>query len=219
MNYLQLVNAVLKKLREDTVADVDQDAYSTLIGQFVNETKEEVENSWQWSMLRTAVALNTTASTTYVDVLRTSVGPRDTIVKVRNATNYNDLSVVTADFYYDYLYGASTPAENIPQGFILTQASDPDYTRFTIYPTPDAVYNMYAIIIKRQAELTSGTDVLYIPSRPVILGAYYKAVKERGEDNGDYSAQAGADYKSSWNDAIALDKSNQSQDEFSWQVN
>ena len=32
MTYLELVNAVLRRLRETTVSDVDQNTYSALIG-------------------------------------------------------------------------------------------------------------------------------------------------------------------------------------------
>jgi hypothetical protein len=218
MNYLELVNAVLVKLREDEVSSYNQDTYSALIASFINEAKEEVENAWNWSMLRTAVTMATTASQSYVEVLRTSLGPRDTIISMRDATNLSCLGKIGAEAYYDYLYGATTPVESKPNYWILTKASDPSYTRFSIYPTPDDAYNLYAIIIQRQAELSNDATELLVPSRPVILGAYYKAIKERGEDMGDASQQAAADYKMSLGDAISMDAANQHEEESSWQV-
>lgn len=43
MTFLQLVNKVLVRLREDTVSSVDENSYSQLIGEFVNDAVKEVE--------------------------------------------------------------------------------------------------------------------------------------------------------------------------------
>ena len=45
MTYLQLVNSVLRRLREDEVTTVGQTSYSKLIGEFVNDAKRTVEDS------------------------------------------------------------------------------------------------------------------------------------------------------------------------------
>ena len=42
MTYLQLVNSVLRRLREDQVSTVEQNSYSILVGELVNEAKEIV---------------------------------------------------------------------------------------------------------------------------------------------------------------------------------
>jgi hypothetical protein len=52
MTYLDLVNNVLRRLRETEVASVQSTAYSKLIGDIVNDAKDLVENSWDWSALR-----------------------------------------------------------------------------------------------------------------------------------------------------------------------
>jgi hypothetical protein len=46
MTYLQLVNKVLTRLREDTVSTVSQNTYSALVGEFVNDAKRLVEDAW-----------------------------------------------------------------------------------------------------------------------------------------------------------------------------
>ena len=45
MTYLQLVNSVLRRLREDEVDTVDQNSYSKLIGEYVNDAKRAVEDA------------------------------------------------------------------------------------------------------------------------------------------------------------------------------
>jgi len=52
MTYLQIVNSVLTRLRENQVDTVDFDEYSSLIAAFVNDAKAQIENSHSWSSLR-----------------------------------------------------------------------------------------------------------------------------------------------------------------------
>ena len=63
MTYLQLVNSVLRRLREDEVTTVGQNAYSKLIGEFVNDAKRTVEDSYDWTALRTTLTVSTTTDT------------------------------------------------------------------------------------------------------------------------------------------------------------
>lgn len=58
--YLQLVNDVLVRLRESPVSTVSQTSYSSLIGALVNDSKREVEDSWQWSALLDYLTWTTT---------------------------------------------------------------------------------------------------------------------------------------------------------------
>jgi hypothetical protein len=61
MTYLQIINAVLRRLRETEVTDVNETDYSKLIGEYVNSVKKEVEAAWDWNALRTTLTLNTTS--------------------------------------------------------------------------------------------------------------------------------------------------------------
>ena len=64
MTYLELVNSVLRRLREsevDTVQGVgNTNSYARLIGDFINESKSQVEATWDWSALRSTLTLTTT---------------------------------------------------------------------------------------------------------------------------------------------------------------
>jgi len=51
MTYLELVNDVLVRLREDEVTAVTDTAYSKLIGKFVNDAKRQVEDAYTWNAL------------------------------------------------------------------------------------------------------------------------------------------------------------------------
>ena len=61
MTYLNIVNNVLRRLREDEVTSVQDSTYSKMAGDFVNDAKRIVEDSWDWSALRTTLTITTTA--------------------------------------------------------------------------------------------------------------------------------------------------------------
>ena len=84
MTYLEAVNAVLIRLRQSQVSSVDENEYSLLIGQFVNEAKNLVEDSWNWSVLRTAVTVSATVGTQ--DFTLTGTNPRTRILDAYNTT-------------------------------------------------------------------------------------------------------------------------------------
>jgi len=49
MNYIQLVNDVLIRLREPEASSVSDNAYVKLIARFVNDSKRVVEDSYNWN--------------------------------------------------------------------------------------------------------------------------------------------------------------------------
>ena len=59
--YLQLVNNVLVRLRENEVSSVSDTPYSSLISVFVNDAKREVENATMWQALNQTIVLSTVA--------------------------------------------------------------------------------------------------------------------------------------------------------------
>ena len=75
MTYRQIINSVLRRLREDSIVTdwagdlIDATGpsdYQVLIGDFVNEVKREVEDAWDWTSLRNLVTVATVNNqTTY----------------------------------------------------------------------------------------------------------------------------------------------------------
>ena len=61
MTYLELVNNVLRRMREDEVSTVAENTYSKMVGDFVNDAKNIVEAAWDWSGLRTTLTITTTS--------------------------------------------------------------------------------------------------------------------------------------------------------------
>ena len=61
--HLDLINNVLRRLREDQVVTVNGTDYSSLIGDLVNDAKKVVENSFDWTALRDAITISTASGT------------------------------------------------------------------------------------------------------------------------------------------------------------
>ena len=202
MNYIQLVNAVLRRLRETEVSSVNDNAYSKLIGDFVNDAQRNVEDAYNWNSLSdTLTAVTATGIFNYVLV---GSGQRFRVIDV-----LNDSSDVI-------VRNASTRWMN--QQFLLnpTQAGTPQYYNFNgtdsngdtqvdLFPIPNGVYNIRFNVILPQPLLSADADNLLVPSEPVIFLAYAKALAERGEDGGLASSEAYGLYKTSLADAIALE--------------
>jgi hypothetical protein len=211
--YLQLVNDVLTRLRESTVASVDQNTYSALIGKLVNDAKREVEDAWSWDCLRDTYTVSTVADTYNYTI--TNVGN-----KFRVITSYND----TEDLFMEY-----RPRDYMVENLSLTtsvQKAAPQYYNFNgvtaggdakidVFPVPDGVYSLKFDVVKPEAELDEDTDTTALPKNPIVLLAWAKAIEERGEDGGINVSSQYAVAQKSLSDHIAIEAERRP-DETNW---
>lgn len=197
MNFLQIVNKVMLRLRQDQVATVSQDDYTSLIAEFVNETKREVEDAWNWNALNQVQTITTTAGIETYPI--TDSGDRFTINWFLD-NNQSPINQVTVEDYYRL-----TPTDGKPDKYAVFGVDGNMDANLLLYPTPDNIYSFKLNVKIPQPYLTSDTDILKVPFMPVILGAYAKAIGERGEDGGISRAEAQALYEASLRDAIALE--------------
>jgi len=202
MTYLQLVNNVLKRLRERTVSTVEETAYSTLISMLVNDAKQEIEQAWDWSALRTTLSATTSAGVFAYELTGSSDNMK--MLDVINDTSNWFMSYKTANEFNDY-YLNTTVVQGPPRYYSFNGLDDNGDTIVEVFPPPDGVYNIRFNLINRQADLTLDTSILLCPSKPVEMLAYAKAVEERGEDGGVAGMSAYANASRVLSDAISLD--------------
>ena len=202
MTYLELINDVLVRLRETTVASVSETTYSTLIGKFVNDAKRQVEDAYAWNVLGTTITLSTTSGT-YQYAL-TGAGQKFQVIDVLNVTS--NIGMKNIDFAsMNRKQNFSTPVSGIPSEFAFDGVDGNYDTKVTIYPRPDGVYSIPFRLAVPQATLTSGSTVIAVPDVLVAQNAYARALVERGEDGGLSSSEAYQLYKSMLSDYIALE--------------
>ena len=212
MTYLQVVNSVLRRLREDQVSTVDQTSYSLLIGELVNEAKESVEDAWDWTGLRTTIVVPTVASTyTYTIVDSQN---KIKILDVINDTA-NTFMVSRGNSWMRNLFLNNNAPESQPQYYNLKTLDANGDNVFEVYPIPDKVYDLNFSVVKRQGYLLEDTDKLKVPTNPVILLATALAARERGETGGTAALEMFVLSDKALSNAVAYDAAQHS-DETIW---
>lgn len=205
MTFLQLVNAVLARLRESSVATVTSNAYSTLIGHLVNETKRQVEDAWMWDALRTELPVTTVAGTSTYTV--TGSGRRHKNATINDTTNDGTLLNVPLQWIKNQQQLSSVQS-SLP-AYYAWAGTDGTDSKIEIFPTPDGAYSLTVNLYVPQGDLSADGDVLTIQSEAVIAGAYARALAERGEDGGLASSEAYGLFKGIMSDQIAIESSRQ----------
>jgi hypothetical protein len=200
--YLQLVNDVLIRLRENEVSSVSDNNYSKLIGKFINDAKRQCEDAYNWNALS-----DTLSATTGADVFNyvlVGSGQRFRVIDVINDTNDYFLELQTTE-QMNKLFLIQTAQKDQPRYYNFNGTNANGDTQVDLYPIPNGVYNIRFNVIKPQVPLSANSDALLIPSEPVIFNALARAMGERGEDGGISSNEAFAMYRASLSDAIALE--------------
>jgi hypothetical protein len=200
--YVSAVNSVLRRLRETEVTSVQDNSYSKLIGDFVNDAKNIVESSYTWNALSNTLTADTTPDI-FSYVLEGS-GQRFRVIDVINdTTNIEVRNVETTWMNQRFLI--ANPQKAAPAYYNFNGTNENGDTLVDVYPIPDAAYSIRFNLIIPQVELENDATVIKVPSEPVIFLAYAKALAERGEDGGLGSNESYALFQKSLSDAIALE--------------
>lgn len=202
MNYIQLVNSVLRRLRETEVSSVADNAYSKMIGEFVNDAKRQAEDAYPWNALSdTLTAVTATDIFNYVLV---GSGQRFRVIDVLNDTS-NSMLTNAPTKWMDEKFLLTTAAKGSPAYYNFNGTNSNGDTQVDLYPIPNGVYDIRFNVIKPQVPLSADSDTLLIPHEPVIFNAVARALAERGEDGGIMSGEMYSLYKQSLGDAIAIE--------------
>lgn len=212
MTYLELVNSVLRRLRETEVSAVSDNAYSKMIGEFVNDAKRTVEDAYNWNALYNTVTVSTVDNTSAYSL--TGAGQRFKLVDAINDTSNWFLGEQTKA-WFDNQFLVDSPVKGSPAQYIFQGVDSNGDTKVKLFPVPDNTYSLVFNLVLPQETLTSSSDVIKVPYEPVLFLAYAKALAERGEDGGLASSEAAQMYRQSLSDAIAIENGRHS-DESQW---
>jgi len=199
--YLSLVNDVLARLRESSVASVAATSYSSLIGKYVNDAKRQVEDSWNWDALYTTKTVTTAAGTSTYTV--TGSGRRHKNAVINDTTN--DFQLRNAPLQWIKNQQQLSTSTNGQPCYYAWSGTDGTDSKLELFDTPDGIYSLSVNLYVPQVDLSGDADVLTIQSDAVIAGAVARALVERGEDGGMSSAEAYGLYKSILADQIAIE--------------
>lgn len=205
--FLNLVNDVLRELREDTVASWNDSEYSTLIGQYVNSCKRDAEAAHRWSMLTSWMTQETSAADDTYDFSGTD--ERVQVLDARNATYGNRLYKIRPEAFADEEYSIAGLPEGrveawMPSGLNASTGA----FQYRVYKTPDGAQALRFRVYAPQLDLDANDDVMLVPYRPVVEGATARARGERGEDGGITAAEQQGFMQRALADHIAIDAGN-----------
>ena len=202
MTYLELINDVMIRLRETTVASSGQTTYSSLIGKFVNDAKRQVEDSYGWNVLGQTVTISTTAGTSIYSM--TGAGQKFQVMDAINITSnvgLRNISFVEMNRFQNLVPSIS----GIPEYYSFDGVDGNGDTKVVLYARPDNVYSIAFALTVPQAPLTSDSTSVLVPDVLVAQNAYARALVERGEDGGMASSEAYQLYRAMLADYIALE--------------
>lgn len=204
--YLQLVNMVLRRLRENEAITVQgqgrNNSYPRLIGDFINEAKAQVESAWDWSALRNTMTVTTEADT--FNYILTGSNNKFEVLNVLNDTD-NWFMQYRDSKWFDQRFRLDELVKGSPTYYNFNGVDSNGDTQVDLWPIPDKAYDIRFNVIRRTTELSADSDKLFVPHRPVMLLAWAMAIEERGEDGAEQSMNAYAVAKSALSDEIALD--------------
>ncbi len=212
MTFREAINEVLIRLREDTItADWTSDindsstvsAYQKVVGALINDAKRSIESYHDWLVLRQTVDISTVASTKNYNL---SSGQNFKILDVVNNSTGTQLVQVSKAYLNNIKYPTDPTGEPLYYGFNGADASN--NLKVDLSPIPTAAQTISFDIVKYQDVLTVADTVIKIPTKPLILGAFARAISERGEDGGTQSSLAAQEAANAISQAVMVDSGN-----------
>ena len=212
MTFREAINEVLIRLREDTISsdwsgDINDSsavsAYQKVIGALINDSKRSIESYNDWLVLRQTVDISTVASTKNYNL---SSGQNFKILDVVNNSTGTQLIQVSKAYLNNIKYPTDPTGEPLYYGF--NGADTSNNLKVDLSPIPTAAQTISFDIVKYQDVLTEAATVIKIPSKPLILGAFARAISERGEDGGTQSSLAAQEAANAISQAVMVDSGN-----------
>lgn len=203
--YLELVNAVLVRLREDGVSTVQgtDDVVVSMVKEFINDAKRTVEDAHTWSALSKEWEISTTIDN---DKLVLTDSHKSPIIDYIYDARGQKLRLSNKESLRRK--AAMSTQSGTPTHYIVDGTEPNGDLRLRIWPAPKAVTTYMAYGYERTSPLSLDSDILAVPAAPVIYLAEALAARERGEIGGLASSELMAVAKQYLSDAIAMDATN-----------
>lgn len=230
--HLEVINAVLRHLRESAAVASSDSAYTQLISEFVAEAYREVLGQHQWRTLRRVGEYTITANTYNFNLTDGTITTPDPVfgrtaatpnaesevlrhngrtavwVSTDSGTSFNRISEITMEQYAEERNKDPDQTATAPEYVAFEPLADGDLMAH-FYPAPSANILFRLMFYRNPTELeiddTTDATTLEIPSRPVRDLALVYALNERGEEMGEPGNMAEKRYGRSLADAIERD--------------
>ena len=223
--YLQAINRVLEKIGETQISAATTsltETYDLLVGSFVQDIKEQVEGAHNWRALRQTVTAVVAANAQSQPI--TEANERSRVVRIMqqnnpapiplvfDITDTNDPTPLIEIDLAELIYRDTMDDDvrNEPQYFALDNTSG-DGLSVMVWPRPSADATIQLTLTIPQARFgpTDTDETIKVPIRPIIVGATWYALEERGEELGTNGLFNEERFRQALSDAVSLDDAEQ----------
>lgn len=212
MTLLQIVNRVLKRLREDTVASLDSTDYSLMVTEMLYDVHQQCLEAYDWSAMEHVVDVPVDALQRVLDLTRLEADGGD--IEAGGRITKNESHVV-----YDlhgrpqaWLFDSDTDTDgdrliqvsekdmeallqqdrdetnDDPTYFSLRMSPDRAGLQLSIWPPPTSTKHIRIRFWTPEDEIDATDEdsrTVLVPDRPLLLGTIMLALNERGEELGE----------------------------------
>ena len=210
---LQIVNAVLPRMREATVATSSSTVYASLVSAVLNTVRTQIEQAWMWKALRDTYTVTVTPGS--VSYSLTGSGQFARIMDVWNTTS--DAEVLPGSYH---TFNERFFANDVVSTGDVTEYNqvglDSNYDiQIDIWPNVLATNVLKVNLYLPQADPATDSTVILVPNQILIEGMVAYLMAERGDDNGVAYQQQQQIYQDMLAGAIAAE-AGQDQTEVDW---
>ena len=179
---LQIINEVLPRLREGTVATASSTTYAALVASVLNTIKTQIEQAWMWRDLRDTYTVTAVPGTTSYAL--TSSGQFAQIIDVWNETSNLEVDRGTTRGFNAKFFGVDTVqtgdvSEYNPVGL------DANYdVQIDTWPDVTSTNTLKVNLYVPAGDPATDSTVILVPNQILIEGMVWYLMAERGDDGG-----------------------------------
>ena len=210
---LQIINAVLPRMREAEVATSSSTVYAALVATVLNLVKAQMEQAWQWRDLRDTYDVTVTPGTTSYALL--SAGQFAQIIDIWNTTSDSEVTRGTTREFNKYFFGTDTVATGDVSRYNPVGLNASYDIQFDTWPDVTATNALKVNVYRPEPDPTNDSTIVIVPNQVLVEGMVAYLLAERGDDGGIAAQTQQAIYQDMLSGAIAGEVG-QDQSEVDW---
>lgn len=223
--YIQALNRVLRLIGEDEVPLASTsitDDYHKLVGAFMNEIKDQIEEAHNWRALRSTETVTIPAQALSANIADASESSRlvrifqsdraRVIPLVFDTTDSADPDPLIEKDLAQIIYEDKVnPTQYQDPNYFALDNSAGDSLDLFVYPRPSGERTIDVTLVIPQARLDDDdpSTVISIPIRPLVVGTAWYCLEDRGEELGTNAMFSEDRFRNALADAIARDAAEQ----------
>jgi hypothetical protein len=187
-----------------------------MIAQLVNDAKRQVEDAWEWDVQNTTLTVTTSPNVSTYTIVGS--GTRQKGISANITTIGSQATLISVPLKWIQNQQQLTTTTNAAPSYYAWSGNDGTDSKVELYDTPNGVYTIKFNLNVPQVKLVDDSDIIMVPPEAVVMGAYARALAERGEDGALSSSEAYGLYRGILSDRIAIEQS-RNEDYATWVAN